>query len=103
LLIFTAMTSSEQARARAERIAPQPCACGWPRLSPASTDHDFCTICASIARAGAPVLPRPPAAVVVTLPRRKWLTDRVIILVSTDGIFKHAIRWCDTLRGGASF
>jgi len=53
--------------------------------SPAPTrDHDFCTICASMALVGTLVLPQPPAVVVATVPRRVGLTERVIILVSTD-------------------
>ena len=53
--------------------------------SPAPTrDHDFCTICASMALVGTLVLPQPPAVVVATVPRRVGLTERVIVLVSTD-------------------
>jgi len=53
--------------------------------SPAPTrDHDFCTICASMALVGSLVLPQPPAVVVATVPRRVGLTERVIVLVSTD-------------------
>jgi hypothetical protein len=49
-----------------------------------TTDHDFCTICASIALAGSLVLPQPPAVVVATAPHRTWLIDWAIVLVSTD-------------------
>jgi hypothetical protein len=71
----------------------------WPgggpsasRLNPAlpdgssapSTDHDFCTICASIALAGSLILPQPPMVAVATVPRQSWLINRVIILASTD-------------------
>jgi hypothetical protein len=53
--------------------------------SPApTTDHDFCTICASIALAGSLILPQPPAVVVATVPHRTWLIEWAIILVSTD-------------------
>jgi hypothetical protein len=53
--------------------------------SPApTTDHDFCTICASIALAGSLILPQPPAVVVATVPHRTWLIDWAIILASTD-------------------
>jgi Protein of unknown function (DUF2946) len=46
-------------------------------------DHDFCTICASIALAGSLVLPQPPAIAIAIVPHRIRLTDRVILLVST--------------------
>ena len=57
-----------------------------PRDDPGSPskDHDFCMICASMALAGCLVLPQPPAAMVSVLPNQIVLTDRVLVLVSTD-------------------
>jgi hypothetical protein len=57
-----------------------------PRDNPGSPskDYDFCIICASIALAGCLVLPQPLAAVVTIVPSRIVLTDRALVLVSTD-------------------
>ena len=53
--------------------------------SPVPTrDHDFCTICASMALVGSLVLPQPPTVVLATVPRRVGLIERAIILASTD-------------------
>ena len=53
--------------------------------SPAPTrDHDFCTICASMALLGSVVLPQPPTVVLATVPCRVDLIERAIILASTD-------------------
>jgi len=53
--------------------------------SPAPTrDHDFCTICASMALVGSVVLPQPPMVVLATVPCRIGLIERAIILASTD-------------------
>lgn len=54
-----------------------------PGSPTSSAQHDFCTICASIALASVLVLPRPPPTVVVaTVQRRAFWIDRVINLVS---------------------
>ena len=47
-------------------------------------DHDFCTICASMALVGSVVLPQPPAVVLAIVPRRIDLIERAIILASRD-------------------
>ena len=53
--------------------------------SPVPTrDHDFCTICASMALVGSVVLPQPPAVVLAIVPRRIGLIERAIILASRD-------------------
>jgi hypothetical protein len=53
--------------------------------SPAPTkDHDFCTICASMALVGSVVLPQPPTVVLATVPCRVGLIEQAIILPSTD-------------------
>ena len=53
--------------------------------SPVPTrDHDFCTICASMALVGSVVLPQPPMVVLATVPCRIGLIERAIILASRD-------------------
>jgi hypothetical protein len=53
--------------------------------SPAPTrDHDFCTICASMALVGSVVLPLPPTVVIATAPGRIDLIEQPVILASTD-------------------
>jgi len=52
--------------------------------SPApARDHDFCTICASMALVGSVVLPLPPTVVIGTAPSRIGLIERPVILAST--------------------
>src|SRR5215469_8672998 len=53
--------------------------------SPVPTrDHDFCTICASMALVGSVVLPQPPTLLFAAMPCRVGPIERVIILASTD-------------------
>jgi len=53
--------------------------------SPAPTrDHDFCTICASMALVGSVLLPQPPVVVVATVPRRVELIERVSVVALAD-------------------
>ena len=53
--------------------------------SPAPTkDHDFCTVCASMALVGSVVLPQPPTVVLATVLYRVGLIEQAIILASTD-------------------
>jgi hypothetical protein len=54
------------------------------RSSVPTRDHDFCTICASMALVGSVVPPQPPTLVLATVPCRAGLIERAIILASTD-------------------